>query len=64
MANGKLTGFCSNEVPTIAELVDHDDDELFKKVLSNPYHVLRNILPNEIFSTYALRRRRHQCDLR
>ena len=31
----------------IAELVDHDD-ELFKKILNNPYHVFRNILPNEM----------------
>ena len=34
-------------VPTLTELDDSDDDELFQKVLDNPYHVLRNILPNE-----------------
>jgi len=45
----------NRSIPTIAELVDCDDDVLFNKVLDNPYHVLHNSVPNESVSNYALR---------
>jgi len=48
-----------SDVPTIAELVDRSDDELFEKVLCNPHHVLYNFLPNETVSFYELRHRPH-----
>jgi len=57
------SGLCSGDVPTIAELVDHADDELFEKVLCNPQHVLYNSLPNETVSFYELRHRPHNREL-
>ena len=57
------SGLCSGDVPTIAELVDRADDELFEKVLSNPHHVLYNSLPNETVSFYELRHRPHNREL-
>jgi len=55
--------FCSGDVPTIAELVDRADDELFEKVLCNPHHVPYNSLPNETVSFYELRHRPHYRQL-
>ena len=46
-------------MPTLTELVDSADDELFAKVLGFFYHVLRNTLHNETVSFYGLRWRRH-----
>jgi len=48
---------CSSDLPTIAELVDSADDELFEKLLYNPHHVLHNSLPNKTDSSYGLRHR-------
>ena len=53
----------SGDVPTISELVDRADDELFEKVLCNPHHVLYNSLPNETVSFYELRYRPHNREL-
>ena len=53
----------NGDVPTIAELVDHADDELFEKVLCNPHQVLYNSLPNETVSFYELRHRSHHREL-
>jgi len=57
------THLCSNDVPTLAELVERADDDLFEKILSNPYHVLCNILPDETVPFYRLRTRRHNREL-
>ena len=43
-------------------MINDADDELLDKLLGNPYHVLRNILPNETVSSYILRRRRHHIE--
>jgi len=63
LRRGKRSGLCSGDVPTIAELVDRADDELFEKVLCNPHHVLYNSLPNETVSFYELRHRPHNREL-
>ena len=63
LRRGKRSGLCSGDVPTIAELVDRADDELFKKVLCNPQHVLYNSLPNETVSFYELRHGPHYREL-
>ena len=60
---GKRTDLCSDDHPTLADLVERADDELFDKVLINIGHVLYGILPRETVSTYALRRRRHNREL-
>jgi len=46
--NAKRTGLCSNDVPTITELSDRAGDKLSERVLDNPYHILRHILPNNL----------------
>ena len=39
---GKRTDLCSEDHPTLAELVERADDELFDKVLINSGHVLHS----------------------
>jgi len=56
-------GLCSGDVPTIDELVDRADDELFEKVLCNSHHVLYNTLSDETVSIYELRHRPHSRQL-
>jgi len=63
LQRGKRSGLCSGDVPTIAELVDRADDELFEKILCNPQHVLYNSLPNETVSFYELGHRPHNREL-
>jgi len=46
-------------VPTLAELVERAEDDLFEKILSNPHHVLYNILPDETVPFYG----RHNREL-
>ena len=53
----------SSDLPSLAELIDNADDDLFNIILSNPHHVLHSILPQETASSYALRRRRHNREL-
>ena len=59
----RSTDMCSEDHPTLAELVERADDELLDDVLINSGHVLYNILPRETVSTYSLRRRRHNREL-
>ena len=59
----KRTHLCSNDVPTLAKLVERADDDLFDKILSNPHHVLYNILPDETVTFYGLRTRCHNREL-
>jgi len=47
---GKRTVMGSEDHPTLAELVERADDELFDKVLINSGHVLYSILPRETVS--------------
>ena len=49
LRRGKLSGLCSGDVTTIADLVGSADDKLFEKVMRNPLHVLHNLLPKESF---------------
>ena len=60
LRRAKRTGLCSNDELILAERVDRADDDLCEKVLSNPHHVLRNILPEEIAGLpyYGLKNRR------
>jgi len=45
MQRSKRTDLCSKDHPTLAELVERADDELFDEVLINSGHVLYSILP-------------------
>ena len=63
LRRGKRRGLCSGDVTTIADLVGRADDELFQKVVRNPYHVLHSLLPKETASYYEFRHRRHNREL-
>ena len=60
---GKRTDLCSENHPALAELVECEDDELFRKVLINSGHVLYSTLNRETVFTYAFRHRRHNREL-
>jgi len=59
----KRSCLCSNDLPSLAELIDNADDDFFNNILSNPHHVRHSTLPKETASSYALRRRRHNREL-
>jgi len=63
LRRAKRTHLCSNDVPTLAELVECTDDDLFEKIFSNPHHVLYNILPDVTVPFYGLRTRCHNREL-
>ena len=52
---------CSDDVPTIAALVDRSDDKLFKSILHDAHHILNNLMPEDTCTvcTYELRHRHH-----
>jgi len=52
---------CDN--PTIAQLVDDNDETLFAAVMHNDKHVLHYIFPNCHNYFYSLRPRRHELML-
>jgi len=43
---------CSDDVPTIAALVDRADDKLFKSILHDAHHILNNLMPDETACSY------------
>ena len=45
--------------PTLTQLVADNDDNLFRKVLYNEHHVLKQLLPDVTNHQYQLRQRRH-----
>jgi hypothetical protein len=52
-------GYYGSQDPGWAELSVQADNTLFKRVLSDPCHVLSSLLPPRFESTYNLRPRRH-----
>jgi len=63
LRRGKHSGLCSDDVPTIAALVDRADDKLLESILHNPHHVLNNHMPDETVGMYELRHRHHNREL-
>jgi len=55
LRGGKLLGYCSNDVPTVAELFNSADDDFFYSVKTNSAHVLQPYLPDQINIPYRLR---------
>jgi len=45
--------------PTATQLVEDADESLFKSIMYNQHHVLRQFLPGLNSHTYSLRPRRH-----
>jgi len=55
--------FYNHKDPTMAELVDEQDQTLFTAVLHNDDHVLRYILPDRRHHSYCLRPKRRELTL-
>ena len=63
LRRGIRAGFYQSEWPTVAQLIQNNDDTLFHRVLSCSNHVLHCLLPDKRNHVYQLRSRRHDCTL-
>ena len=52
-------GYCSQNEPSLTELMDDADDQLFRRIMYNREHVLQPFLPDRPILSYNLRRRPH-----
>jgi len=52
-------GYCSQNEPSLTELMDDADDRLFRRIMYNREHVLQPFLPDRPVLSYNLRRRPH-----
>jgi hypothetical protein len=61
----KRAGFCDPYLPTFEELCHLADTQLFNSILSNPQHILSQLLPPASIASqnYCLRPRKHQLEL-
>ena len=57
----KRCGYCSPDLPDFVQLVEEEDERLFRRITNNSSHVLRGLLPPPSMATqqYSLRRRPH-----
>ena len=62
LRRGKRLGYCAGDVPTVADLLDTDDD-FFHRVKTNSNHVLQPYLPDKTDIPYQLRSRSHNMTL-
>ena len=63
LRRSKRLGYCSDDLPAVADLFSAADDELFRRITSNPNHVLHPYLPGETDVPYQLRTRSHRMTL-
>ena len=63
--NSKRCGFCPPDMPDFKQLLEDSDDQLFERILSNPYHTLYQQLPPQSAASqnYNLRHRTHDRQL-
>ena len=54
---------CDSVIPTVAELVDSADETLFKRIVTNPNHVLYQLLFQRSTTAHNLRPGRHDRTL-
>jgi hypothetical protein len=59
VAKSKKMKLYGDNEPTISELCEKQDDALFRKIISNPAHVLHYLLPPPTAHAHYLRPRRH-----
>ena len=52
-------GYCSQNEPSLTELMDDADERLFRSIVNNTEHVLQPFLPDRPVLPYNLRRRPH-----
>ena len=58
-----IRGFCCQTTPSISKLFDAADESLLKTVLSDSYHVLHCLLPENQTVSYTLMSRSHNLTL-
>ena len=63
LRRGIRAGFYQSEWPTVAQLIQNNDDTLFHRVLSCSKHVLHCLQPDKCSHVYQLRSRPHDCTL-
>ena len=63
LRRGIRAGFYQSEWPSVAQLIQNNDDTLFHLVLSCSNHVLHCLLPDKRSHVYQLRSRPHDCTL-
>jgi len=65
LEHAKRYGYCMPNLPTLEELCNATDDQLFNKNVSNCNHVLHSLLPPSSTASqhYNLRRRMHTLSL-
>ena len=63
LRRGIRAGFYQSEWPTVAQLIQNNDDTLFHRVLSCSNHKLHCLLPDKHSHVYQLRSRPHDCTL-
>ena len=52
-------GYCSQNEPSLTQLMDDADERLFRSIMNNSEHVLQPFLPDRPVLSYNLRRRSH-----
>jgi len=57
----KRGGYCSPDLPDFVQLVEEEDERLFRRINNYSSHVLRGLLPPPSMATqqYSMRRRPH-----
>jgi len=63
LRRGLRAGFYQSYWPTVAQLIQNNDDTFFHRVLSCSIHVLHCLLPDKRSHVYQLRSRPHDCIL-
>ena len=63
LRRGKRLGYCSNDVPTVAELFNSADDDFFYSVNTNSAHVLQPYLLDQTNIPYRLRTHPHNMTM-
>ena len=63
LRRGKRLGYCTVDVPTVADLFDTADEDFFHRVKTNYNHVLQPYLPDKTDIPYRLRTRSHNMTL-
>jgi len=63
LRRSKRLGYCSDDVPVVADLFNTADDDFFHRVNTNSDHVLQPYLPDQSNISYQLRNRSHDITL-
>ena len=63
LQRGIRSGLCSPETPSLTALVKSMDDNLYQRIMHNPYHTIHHLLPARREPVYNIRQRPHDRQL-